>query len=97
MRKRVEQERVSKDEAAQVGGGLVTRFDSESVKPLLPREQRKLEYLDKLKDRFKEATKLKGIIKDSKKRKENNVRKHSKPGAVPYVAERKKEIVKELE
>ncbi|EKX50159.1 hypothetical protein GUITHDRAFT_135342 [Guillardia theta CCMP2712] len=89
---------------------------SESVKPLLPREQRKLEYLDKLKDRFKEtadvkrisrhrhlpkailkATKLKGIIKDSKKRKENNVRKHSKPGAVPYVAERKKEIVKELE
>mmetsp|Transcript_6052 Transcript_6052/g.14561 ORF Transcript_6052/g.14561 Transcript_6052/m.14561 type:complete len:445 (-) Transcript_6052:139-1473(-) len=42
------------------------------------------------------ASKLKGIIKESKKRKEDNVRKHSKKGAVPHVAERKKGVVKEL-
>jgi WD repeat and SOF domain-containing protein 1 len=42
------------------------------------------------------ASKLKGIIKESKKRKEDNVRAHSKKGAVPHVAERKKGLVKEL-
>ena len=35
--------------------------------------------------------------KQSKKRKEANVRKHSKPGAVPYVSERDKHLVKEQE
>ena len=42
------------------------------------------------------AAKLKGIIKASQKRKEDNVRKHSKPGSIPFVSERKKHIVKEL-
>ena len=37
------------------------------------------------------------IIRDSQKRKESNRRAHSKPGAVPYVAERDKHIVKEQE
>jgi WD repeat and SOF domain-containing protein 1 len=88
---------------------------SKGVKPLLPREQRSLEYQDKLKERFKEtadikriarhrhlpkavlkASRLKGIIKASKQRKDSNVRKHSKPGALPYVAERKKNIVAEI-
>ena len=42
------------------------------------------------------ASKLKGIIKESKKRKEDNVRRHSKKGAVPHTPERKKQIVKEI-
>jgi WD repeat and SOF domain-containing protein 1 len=42
------------------------------------------------------ASKLKGIIKQSKKRKEDNVRAHSKKGAVPHVADRKKSIVAEV-
>mmetsp|Transcript_42190 Transcript_42190/g.98964 ORF Transcript_42190/g.98964 Transcript_42190/m.98964 type:complete len:448 (+) Transcript_42190:87-1430(+) len=42
------------------------------------------------------ASRLKGIIKQSKKRKEDNVRRHSKPGALPHVPERKKGIVKVL-
>lgn len=37
------------------------------------------------------------IQKDSRKRKEHNRRKHSKAGTVPYVAERKKHIVSEVE
>lgn len=34
-------------------------------------------------------------IREKNKRKEGNRRAHSKPGAVPFVAERKKHIVKE--
>ena len=41
------------------------------------------------------AAKEHRIIKESKKRKESNVRKHSKAGSVPYVPERDKHIVKE--
>ncbi|VDH98241.1 WD repeat and SOF domain-containing protein 1, partial [Mytilus galloprovincialis] len=37
------------------------------------------------------------IIRQSQKRKEANRRKHSKPGAVPFVPERKKSIIKEVE
>lgn len=37
------------------------------------------------------------IIKDSKGKKEANRRKHSKPGAVPYLPEREKHVVKEQE
>ena len=37
------------------------------------------------------------IIKDSKKRKEANRRAHSKPGSVPYVAERDKHVLREQE
>ena len=37
------------------------------------------------------------IIKESKKKKEANRRAHSKPGAVPYNAERDKHVLKELE
>jgi WD repeat and SOF domain-containing protein 1 len=37
------------------------------------------------------------VMKDSKKRKEANRRKHSKPGAVPYVGERETHIVKEVD
>ena len=37
------------------------------------------------------------IIRESQKRKESNRRAHSKPGTVPYVAERDKHIVKEQE
>jgi WD repeat and SOF domain-containing protein 1 len=37
------------------------------------------------------------IIKDSKKRKESNRRSHTKPGAVPFVSERTKNIISEQE
>ncbi|CAG2190123.1 DCAF13 [Mytilus edulis] len=37
------------------------------------------------------------IIRQSQKKKEANRRKHSKPGAVPFVPERKKSIIKEVE
>lgn len=37
------------------------------------------------------------IIRQSQKRKEANRRKHSKPGAVPFVPERKKSIITEIE
>ena len=43
------------------------------------------------------AGKEHATIKESKKRKEANARKHSKPGKVPYVAERDKHIIKEDE
>jgi len=36
-------------------------------------------------------------IKESRKRKEANRRKHSKAGSVPYVAERDKHVIKEDE
>jgi len=36
-------------------------------------------------------------IRDSKKRKEDNRRQHTKPGTVPHVSEREKSIVKEQE
>jgi len=36
------------------------------------------------------------VIRQSKKRKEANRRKHSKPGAVPYIPEREKNIVDEI-
>ncbi|CAG8567704.1 9299_t:CDS:2 [Ambispora leptoticha] len=42
---------------------------------------------------IKNAQKKKQIMLDAQKRKEENVRKHSKKGAVPYVPERKKNIV----
>ena len=37
------------------------------------------------------------VMKDSKKRKEANRRKHSKPGAMPHVGERDAHIVKEVD
>jgi WD repeat and SOF domain-containing protein 1 len=37
------------------------------------------------------------LIKESKARKEANRRKHSKPGAVPHVAEREAHTVEEKE
>jgi len=42
------------------------------------------------------AQKELNIIKQSKKRKEANLRKHSKPGTVPHVPERDKNVVEEL-
>ncbi|KAJ3069746.1 DDB1- and CUL4-associated factor 13, partial [Rhizoclosmatium hyalinum] len=39
------------------------------------------------------TTQKKHVMLDSRKKKEEKVRKHSKPGAVPYVAERKKHIL----
>jgi WD repeat and SOF domain-containing protein 1 len=43
------------------------------------------------------AQKEKLLMKASKKRKEANTRAHSKPGYVPYVSEKKKHVVQELE
>jgi WD repeat and SOF domain-containing protein 1 len=37
------------------------------------------------------------IVKDSRKKKDANRRKHSKPGAVPYVSERETHVLKEVE
>lgn len=39
------------------------------------------------------ASKTKRIMLDSRKRKEDNERRHSKPGSVPHKAERKKHII----
>ena len=41
------------------------------------------------------AHKEHAIIRESRKRKEENVRQHSKPGAVPYTTERKAHVVEE--
>lgn len=41
------------------------------------------------------AAKEISTIKESQKRKEANRRAHSKPGAIPYVAERQKHVVSE--
>jgi DDB1- and CUL4-associated factor 13 len=43
------------------------------------------------------AHKEKRIMKSSKQRKEANKRAHSKPGTVPYVPEKKKHVVEEME
>ena len=45
---------------------------------------------------IKKATEIKRIALDSINRREENRRKHSKPGAVPYIAERDKHIVAQL-
>jgi DDB1- and CUL4-associated factor 13 len=42
---------------------------------------------------IKKATEIKRVEIESIKRKEDNRRKHSKPGSVPYTAEREKHIV----
>ena len=43
------------------------------------------------------AQKEKRIIRSSKQRKEANRRAHSKPGKVPFVSEKKKHVVEEME
>ncbi len=43
------------------------------------------------------AQKEKLLIKSSKKRKEANIRAHSNPGFVPYISEKKKHVVQEVE
>lgn len=42
-------------------------------------------------------TKKQVAIQDKEKRKESNRREHSKPGTVPYVAEREKHVIREHE
>jgi WD repeat and SOF domain-containing protein 1 len=46
---------------------------------------------------IKKTQDIKNVMKRSQNRKDDNVRKHSKPGSVPYVPERKKNIVREEE
>jgi len=41
--------------------------------------------------------KTRDVKKQSRRRKESNVRKNSKPGSVPFVAERKRHIIEEME
>ena len=36
-------------------------------------------------------------MREAQRRKDDNVRKHSKPGALPYKAERKKHIVAQVD
>jgi WD repeat and SOF domain-containing protein 1 len=43
------------------------------------------------------SLKEKQIMKSSRQRKEANVRKHSKPGKIPFVSEKEKHVVEELE
>eukprot|EP00929_Paragymnodinium_shiwhaense_P120587 TRINITY_DN92548_c0_g1_i1.p1 TRINITY_DN92548_c0_g1~~TRINITY_DN92548_c0_g1_i1.p1 ORF type:complete len:446 (-),score=85.14 TRINITY_DN92548_c0_g1_i1:119-1456(-) len=45
----------------------------------------------------KSATSKRQVMRDARKRKEDNRRKHSKPGAVPHVGPKKKQIIKEVE
>jgi WD repeat and SOF domain-containing protein 1 len=42
---------------------------------------------------IKKAAQTKRAMLDSEKRKKDNLRKHSKPGKVPYKAERQKHVV----
>ncbi|CDK26552.1 unnamed protein product [Kuraishia capsulata CBS 1993] len=84
--------------------------DRSSVKST--RERSKLEYDEKLKERFanmpeirriarhrhlpksvKKAGEIKRVEIQSLKRREDNERKHSKPGAVPYKSEREKHVM----
>ena len=37
------------------------------------------------------------VMREAQRRKDDNVRKHSKPGALPYKAERKKHIVAQVD
>jgi WD repeat and SOF domain-containing protein 1 len=37
------------------------------------------------------------IVKESRKKKDANRRKHSKPGTVPYVSERDHHVLREVE
>eukprot|EP00842_Homolaphlyctis_polyrhiza_P005230 jgi/Hompol1/5708/HPOL_004642-RA len=56
-------------------------------------EIRKIDRQRKVPKTIKGAAAKKQVMESSLKRKEENRRKHSKPGAVPYVSERKKNIL----
>lgn len=56
-------------------------------------EIRKIDKHRRLPKAISKATAKKAVMLQSLKTKESNRRKHSKPGAVPYVAERKKHIL----
>jgi len=89
---------------------------AERIGVVLPRERTKLNYVEKLKERFKHAPeirriarhrhvpsnilsakKLKHEIKQAKAEKLRRVKAHSKPGAVPNVAEREKVVTKQYQ
>lgn len=86
------------------------------IKPLVGREKSKLNYANKLKERFKSApeiariqrhrhvpkavlnaTRTKTAIKQAADQKAARVRAHTKPGTLPFVPERQKHILKEVE
>jgi len=46
---------------------------------------------------IKTLTEKRRIMRDARARKEENRRKHSKPGTVPHVPMKKRQIVKEVE
>eukprot|EP00823_Brevimastigomonas_motovehiculus_P006699 TRINITY_DN5592_c0_g1_i1.p1 TRINITY_DN5592_c0_g1~~TRINITY_DN5592_c0_g1_i1.p1 ORF type:complete len:452 (+),score=87.46 TRINITY_DN5592_c0_g1_i1:67-1422(+) len=85
---------------------------SEQLKPTLAREQNRMNYLDKVKERYKNfreisrilrhrhvpkailnARKRRDVIRQSQRRKLQNIIAHSKPNSVAHVSERKKKIV----
>jgi WD repeat and SOF domain-containing protein 1 len=89
---------------------------SQIIRKMDVREKRKMQYNNKLKERYsgvddvrrilnhrhvpkviKKIGGIKRIQDDSEKRKEDNRRSHSKPGAVPHKSERKKPVVRILE
>lgn len=89
---------------------------STSLTKAVPREEKKLRYLKKLKDRYKDVPEIRKIakhrhmpkvlhkmkaeqqvIKESNKRKADNIRKHTKPGTFKKKAVRDDAIIKELE
>jgi WD repeat and SOF domain-containing protein 1 len=91
---------------------------SKTLGKMVPREQRKINYLDKLKERYKNVDEIRKIAKhrhlprtlmkkkkteqiveDSRKRKLDNVKKHSKDGTelLGMMPGRKKAVIKQLE
>ncbi|KAI9095156.1 WD40-repeat-containing domain protein [Phlyctochytrium arcticum] len=56
-------------------------------------ELRRIDKHRKIPKSIAKAKETKHIMTESVKRKEDNRRKHSKPGAVPYAAERKKNVI----
>ena len=89
---------------------------STSLTKTVPREEKKLRYLNKLKARYKNVDEIRKIskhrhlpkvlhkmqenertISKSRKRKADNIRKHSKPGTFNKKAIRDEAVIKELE
>merc|ERR1711920_42349 len=71
---------------------------------MVDRERQAVAYREALKEKFqrlpkmiKKLTEKRRIMREARARKDENRRKHSKPGAHPHVKMKKRHVVKELE
>ncbi|KAL4585281.1 hypothetical protein LXL04_009897 [Taraxacum kok-saghyz] len=81
---------------------------SEQLGVILPREHKKHEYMEAVKNRYKHLPEVKRILRhrhlprpiykaDAEKRKEDRRRAHSAPGSMPRKSIRKNRIIQEIE